>query len=249
MTTSTDQRETIASAAFVFEEEDEAVVEMTASTLADSLETWRELPAVTSWFDFGVRLDGLEPDAGEIESTVAQAAEADGNEVVAADGNKVAEAEKKEPISVSAEASLAAGAISALGVLGIDIASVGVVENMDAALFVGAAVMANVDADNAAGAALRTVGNVTTEVVSVTTKEVIKPTAKFYVENEVGLKSRALLELGIEALIKTIDPKRAEEERRREEAKRRLAEEAARLAARQAEKDALPWWDPSKYGA
>ena len=181
--------------------------------------------AVASWYDAGIRLRPTE------EGTVPAEEE---------------EEEEEEPppkLTASAEASLAAAAISSLAVLGVDVAGAGVVENLDAVVLVGGLALSQVDEQGPVGETLRAVGNAT----SFVTREAVVPAAKgvssFYTKNEVGYKARALLEVGIESLLYAVDPRR----KAREEAEAEAARAAAAAAAERARKDALPWWSPEKY--
>ena len=56
-----------------------------------------------------------------------------------------------------------------------------------------------------------------------------------------------MLELGIESALYAFDPERRERERAEAAAAAAAAKAAAEAEARRAEKEALPWWDPSKY--
>ena len=62
----------------------------------------------------------------------------------------------KEKLSTSAQASLAVGLLGALAVIGIDLSSVGIVENFDAAILVGGSDLAG-GRRGASGATLRTI--------------------------------------------------------------------------------------------
>ena len=189
---------------------------------------------VTSWYDAGVRLTADEPMPAEPEPA------------------PVAAPSPPPPpaLTASAEASLFAALLSGIAVLGVDVASFGVIENADAALLVGGLALSQVDSAGPVGATLRTLGNVTSFLTLNVAAPTISKAAEVYQENELGYKARALLEMGIEAAIYAADPNRKERdaalqaERQAEiEAERRAAEEAARRA----EKDALPWWSPDKY--
>jgi len=156
-----------------------------------------------------------------------------------------------ERLSASAEASLAAALISALAVLGIDIASFGVIENLDAAVAVGAIALSQVDSAGPVGQTLRAVGNTASAVVTKGIVPAAKAVGNFAEKYEVGLTARALLEIGLESLILKVrevaDPEEARmriEEKKAAEAARKAEEERA---ARQAARDALPFWDLEKY--
>jgi len=200
---------------------------MAAGTQDELLTAPPVAPAkVTSWYDAGIRLSA---------------------EVADEPAPVVAEAPAPAKMTASAEASAAAALVSGLAVLGLDIASFGVVENLDAVLLVGGLALSQVDSAGPVGATLRTVGNVT----SFATREVVLPVTKgvagFYSDNEIGYKSRALLEMGIESALFAFDPGRREREAEEAEADRAAAQAAAEAAAEQARRDALPWWDPQKY--
>ena len=206
---------------------------------AELLGQWRIAEGVESWYDAGVRLPPVEPEPVEPEPVEPEP------EI------ELKEEPPKPKLTASAEASLAAAAVSGLAVLGIDIAGAGVVEHADAALLVGSIALAQVDNEGPVGETLRVVGNVT----SFVGREVVAPTvttaANVYVENELGYKARALLELGIESALYAADPER----RAREKAEAEAAAEAARARAqaeaeaeeRAAMKEGLPWWSPDKY--
>ena len=193
------------------------------------LDEWRGGASVSSWYDRGIRL----PSSSATAASVAAPASAPAAPA----------APPPPPITASAEASLAAALISAIAVLGIDIASVGVVENLDIAVLVGGAALSQVDSQGPVGSTLRLFGNATSFVATKLVGPVAGGVASFWGSNEVGLKARALLELGIENALYTRDPGR--KEREAAEAAARAAAEAA--AKRKAEKDALPFWDPNKY--
>lgn len=194
------------------------------------LDQWREGASVSSWYDRGIRLPSSPA------TTASAAAPASAPATPAA-------APPPPPITASAEASLAAALISAVAVLGIDIASVGVVENFDIAVLVGGVALSQVDNQGPLGSTLRLFGNATSFVATKVVAPVVGGASSFWSANEVGLKSRALLELAIENALYARDPGRKEREQA-EAAARAAAEEAAR---RKAEKDALPFWDPNKW--
>lgn len=203
----------------------------TSSAAADQatlLDEWRGGASVSSWYDSGIRLP----------ATMAS---------VAAPAAAPAPAPPAAPlppfITASAEASLAAALISAIAVLGLDIASVGVVENFDIAVLVGAAAVSQVDSAGPVGSTLRLVGNATSFVATKVVGPVVGAASSAWSANEFGLKSRALLELAIENALFARDPGR--KERELAEAVASKAVEAA--AASKAEKDALPFWDPNKW--
>jgi hypothetical protein len=189
-------------------------------------------PEVESWYDAGIRLHASTAVDEEME-------------VLEPVVEEVSEPPPK--LTASAEASLAAAAISAVGVLGIDVASFGVIENVDAALLVGGLALSQVDSAGPVGTTLRAVGNVT----SFTATEVVMPAAKgvanFYTENEIGYKGRALLEMGIERALYAFDPDRKAREEAEAAAEAAAVAAAAAAAAEQERKDALPWWSPDKY--
>lgn len=185
-------------------------------------ETWVAADGVSSWYDAGIRLSV--PD-----------------EVVTVPSEPSVDLSPMEQtkISASAEASLAAGLLSGIAVLGVDIGGMGVVENLDTAVLVGGLALSQVDSDSPVGTTLRTVGNVTSTVAT----EVVVPTAKgvnnFVKENELGLKSRAVLELGLEAAILALNPKRKEAE-----ALTQKYNKAAAAAMKvRAKRDEVPLWD------
>ena len=209
-----------------------------------------EAPArtVVSWYDSGVRLAGAPAEVQE-EAVVAEMDEVV-EEVVAPPPPPPPPAPPPPPpppITASAEASLAAGLISALAVLGVDIASAGIVENFDIAVLVGGLALSQVDSAGPVGTTLRTVGNVTSAVVNKGVIPAATAVSTFWSQNEVGVKSRAVLELGIESALYAFDPERRERERAEAAAAAAAAKAAAEAEARRAEKEALPWWDPSKY--
>ena len=84
---------------------------------------------VTSWYDSGVRLASYTPPAAAHKAMPPPPAPLP---------------PPPPPLTASAEASLAAAAISAVAVLGIDLASFGVVENLDAAVLVGGLALSQV---------------------------------------------------------------------------------------------------------
>ena len=196
---------------------------------AELLGQWRIAEGVGSWYDAGVRMTPLEVVAPNIEE----------------------ELELEEPpkpkMTASAEASLAAAAVSGLAVLGVDIAGAGIVEHADAALLAGTVVLSQVDNEGPVGETLRTVGNVT----SFVGREVVAPTVAaatdVYVENDLGYKARALLEIGFESALYAIDPERRARERAEAEAAAARAKAAEEAAMRRAAKEGLPWWSPDKY--
>ena len=145
---------------------------------------------------------------------------------------------KNQGLTASAQASLFAGLLSAVAVLGIDVTSFGVAENFDVAILVGGLALSQMESDGPVGAVLRATGNVTSAVAT----EVVAPTAtiftRFWRRNEVGYTSRAVLELGLEQAVYAVNPKRRTAERLSQE-----YEAAATVAATlRAEKDALPFF-------
>ena len=94
---------------------------------------------------------------------------------------------------------------------------------------------------------LRVVGNVSSAIVTEGIIPAATATNDFVEKNELGLKARALLELGIEQAIYAFDPERRERERAEEEARLAAEKAAAERAARKAYKDSLPFWDLEKY--
>lgn len=199
---------------------------------AEVLAEWRTSEGTASWYDAGVRLSSPEP---EPESATE------------AEPDAVAEVKAKPKLTASAEASLAAALLSGLAVLGIDIAGAGVIENADAALLVGGIALSQVDEEGPVGETLRTVGNVTSFVVGDVVAPTVSAAADVYTKNELGYKARALLEIGIESALYAVDPDRREREQAETEAERQRAQAAVEAAARQAEKETLPWWSPEKY--
>ena len=148
----------------------------------------------------------------------------------------------KEKLSTSAQASLAVGLLGALAVIGIDIGSVGIVENLDAAVLVGGLAISQLDDEGPVGTTLRAIGNATSGVVEFS-GDVASPFArwasKFYVEKEVGYKGRALLEMGLQQALGAANPKRREAERLSTE-----YETAATVAAElRGQRDALSIWE------
>ena len=148
----------------------------------------------------------------------------------------------KEKLSTSAQASLAVGLLGALAVIGIDIGSVGIVENLDAAVLVGGLAVSQMDDEGPVGTTLRAIGNATSEVFEFSS-DVASPVAKWasevYVEKEVGYTGRALLEMGLEQVLGAANPKRREAERLSTE-----YETAATVAAElRGQRDALPVWE------
>lgn len=156
-----------------------------------------------------------------------------------------------ERLSASAEASLAAALISALAVLGIDLASFGVIENLDAAVAVGAIALSQVDSAGPVGQTLRAVGNTASAVVTKGIVPAAKAVNDFAEKYEVGLTARALLEIGLEKLIlkarEVADPEAARMRIEEEKAAKAARKEAEERAARQEARDALPFWDLEKY--
>mmetsp|Transcript_32483 Transcript_32483/g.85269 ORF Transcript_32483/g.85269 Transcript_32483/m.85269 type:complete len:280 (-) Transcript_32483:691-1530(-) len=233
-----------------------AVLDPPSDGAKSSLAAWRDSSAVSSWYDAGVRLGTSASAASAVASEDVTSWYDSGVRLVASDppvvveeaAEKVSETVPKPKLTASAEASFAAALISGLAVVGIDMASLGVVENLDAAVVVGGLALSQVDEEGPIGDTLRAVGNTTTFVAKEVVVPTVTATAKFAEEKELGLNARALLELGIESAIYALDPER----KVREQAEREAAEAAARAAAeaaeRRAKKDALPWWDPSKYG-
>lgn len=144
--------------------------------------------------------------------------------------------------SASSDAAVAAAALSAMTVLGIDVASLGIAENAELAIATGAVVLAAMDDEGPVGETLRTVGGVSSAVV----KEGISAAAAigdFAEEHELGLKARAIAELAIQKAIYEIDPKRRE----RDEAEAAAKKAAEEKAARKAYKESLPWYNVEKW--
>ena len=81
----------------------------------------------------------------------------------------------------------------------------------------------------------------------VLTQEQAAAWADVYVENELGYKARALLEIGFESALYAIDPERRARERAEAEAAAARAKAAEEAAMRRAAKEGLPWWSPDKY--
>jgi len=175
---------------------------------------------VTSWYDSGVRLASYTPPAAAHKAMPPPPAPLP---------------PPPPPLTASAEASLAAAAISAVAVLGIDLASFGVVENLDAAVLVGGLALSQVEARGPIGDALRAVGNATSGALGAV-GGVFRPVGRFWADNEVGLTSRAVLELGLENAIYALDPKR----RKAEKAAATAEAAAAAAATLRAERDAVP---------
>lgn len=187
---------------------------------------WASSQEVSSWYDAGVRLDTPDEPINIDWSPPPPPPEVE------------LEPLEQTKITASAEASLAAGLLSGIAVLGIDIGGLGVMENLDTAVLVGGIALSQVDEENPVGTTLRTVGNVTSTVAT----EVVVPTATgvadFVKENELGLKSRAVLELGLEAAILALNPKRKEAEKL---AQQYDAAVAVAMEVR-AKRDAVPVW-------
>ena len=138
---------------------------------------------------------------------------------------------------------MAAAAISATAVLGFDLASAGAVQNLDVAALVGGLALSQMENDGPVGEVLRTVGNATEFAIKKIAVPGAKAAVDFYADKKVGLRSRALLELGIESAIYALDPKR----KQREEEARKRAEEVAKAAFEAARKEALPFWNLGKH--
>ena len=85
------------------------------------------------------------------------------------------------------------------------------------------------------GDALRAVGNATSGALGAV-GGVFRPVGRFWADNEVGLTSRAVLELGLENAIYALDPKR----RKAEKAAATAEAAAAAAATLRAERDAVP---------
>ena len=216
-------------------------------------------PVVSSWYDNGIRLAPDEP-AG-VESWYDKLQEMEPKAKFSDQWETSPVVPKPPPpplppppppMTASTEASLAAALISGLAVVGVDLVGAGVVENLDIAVLAGGLALSQVDSAGPVGTTLRTVGNVT----SIVANEVVVPVAtglsNFAEKNELGIKARAALEIGIEQAIYAVDELAGSGERRArekaEEEARIAAEKAAAEAARlQAERDAKPWWDPTKY--
>lgn len=187
-----------------------------------------------SWYDAGIRLstEAAAPAEPAAAPAVQEPAEPDA---------------PKAKLTASAEASIAAAGLSALAVLGFDAASFGVIENLDLAVLASGIALSQVDSEGPVGDSLRLAGNATAFVAT----EVVAPTASgvynFWEKNELGYKSRALLEIGIENAIYAFDPERREREQA-EAAAIQAAEEAAILAEEERlRKEALPWYSLEKY--
>ena len=183
---------------------------------------WLKSNGTSSWYDAGVRLIAERPARQPVK----------------------VELEKlgKEKLSTSAQASLAVGLLGALAVIGIDLSSVGIVENFDAAILVGGLAISQVDEEGPVGATLRAIGNVTSGAFDLTSS-IASPIAKWasdvYVEKDVGYTGRALLELGLQQVLGAANPKQREAERLEAE-----YEAAATVAAElRAQRDAVSIWE------
>jgi len=184
---------------------------------AERIGSWKKSlnsVGVSSWYDAGVR---LMPEIAVVEE---------------------ADPLPDKGLTASAQASLFAGLFAALAVVGVDLASFGVVENLDAAVLVGGLALSQVDSASPVGSALRGVGG-GAEVVG---KEVVVPTTKavgsFVKKNEVGLKTRAVLEIALENAILILNPKR----KKLEKLEAAYKEKAASAARLRAERDGVPAW-------
>ena len=114
----------------------------------DLCAAWLKSDGTTSWYDAGVRPileDGPARPPVEVDL-------------------EPIEPPGKKKLSTSAQAGLAASLLSALAVIGIDIGSVGVVENLDTALLVGGLALSQVDSAGPVGTTLRAIGNATSGV-------------------------------------------------------------------------------------
>ena len=192
----------------------------------DLCAAWLKSDGTTSWYDAGVRPileDGPARPPVEVDL-------------------EPIEPPGKKKLSTSAQAGLAASLLSALAVIGIDIGSVGVVENLDTALLVGGLALSQVDSAGPVGTTLRAIGNATSGVFdfsSSVAEPIATSASKFYVDNEVGYKGRALLEMGIQQALGAADPKRREAERLSAE-----YEKAATVVAElSAQRDELSVWE------
>jgi len=186
---------------------------------------WLKSDGVASWYDAGVRAIPVGPPRPPVEVDL-----------------EPIEQPGKEKLSTSAQASLAAGLLTALAVIGIDIGSVGVVENLDTAVLVGGLALSQVDSAGPVGSTLRAIGNVTTSVaaeVAGIAAPVARWTSRFYVDKEVGYTSRALLEMGLQQALGAVNPKRREAERL-SKAYEKAATGASELRA---QRDALSVWE------
>ena len=194
---------------------------------------WRDTLGPASWYDTGIRLNIEEtPPAADLPPLeVEPSAKAPIDEV--ANGRMTA----------SAEASLAAALISAIAVLGVDVASFGVLENFDAALLVGGLALSQVDSAGPVGTTLRTVGNVTSFAVMDVLVPTVTGIAAFTNDNQLMLRSRALLEMGIESAIYGLNPRRKLQEQLQVQ-----YDEAVVVAEElRAERDDLPFWEPTRW--
>ena len=183
---------------------------------------WLKSNGTSSWYDAGVRLIAERPARQPVKVELERLG--------------------KEKLSTSAQASLAVGLLGALAVIGIDLSSVGIVENFDAAILVGGLAISQVDEEGPVGATLRAIGNVTSGAFDLTSS-IVSPIANWasdvYVEKDVGYTGRALLELGLQQVLGAANPKQREAERLEAE-----YEAAATVAAElRAQRDAVSIWE------
>jgi len=180
-----------------------------------------ELSEVVSWYDTGIRLNsGVQ----QLSSSAALQAK-NTRPAISKEKEDAADAEAlakmlnaevdEEAAKISAEATLAAGAVAAIATLGVDLASIDAAAHVDLALFAAGLVASQGDNRGPLGQTIRTVGNLVERTMRVTNN--------FVAENELGLKSRAVLEVAVEEGVKAA-------RNRQLEAKKKAAAEAAELA-------------------
>ena len=196
----------------------------------------RPVAMVASWYDAGVRLDGVDLETEnaalkeELERLRAQleaqtTAEAEESAPTAAPaaapvterrsgmlqdmGRGIVTAAKKataipDEAEVAKDVSTAVALLSGVGAFAAMGATVAELDADLLALGLGAsaAVIAEED-EGLAGRSLRAVGKVATPVLK-TTAEAAKTAADYAEENDLGWKARALLEMGVEAAVRSV---------------------------------------------